>query len=126
MKMQKHEMRYGLLKLLQDASVVVPIGKSRGSVKVGDMTRHPAANFVCRCITCKQDFADEKELRAAHPSQKEMVEQEMIHVWAFYSDDPAEEPELVPDGVHKDERKAIEARNAAIPKIGLVSDEPWL
>lgn len=126
MKMQKHEIRYGLLKLLQGASVTVPVGKGRGSVTVGDATRYPAANFVCRCVTCRQDFPTEAEMRAAHPPLKEMIESESVHVWAYFSEELAEEPELVPDGTSKDERKAIEARNAAIPKIGLVSDEPWV
>lgn len=125
MQIIKHDFNYGTVKLKKTARVKVPIGKGHGSVTVGDKTRYPKATFLVRCITCKGEYADELELQAAHPPLKEMVENQSVHVWAYYSDELAAEPEPVPDGASKDERKAIEARNAAIPKIGLVSDEDW-
>jgi hypothetical protein len=125
MQIIKHEFQYGTLKLKKNARVKVPLGKSFGSVTVGDKTRHPKATFIIRCITCKGEYADEAELVAQHPPLEEMVENQSVHVWAYYSDEPAAEVEPIPEGASKDERRAIEARNAAIPKIGLVSDEAW-
>jgi hypothetical protein len=125
MQIIKHEFKYGTLKLKSGARVKVPIGKGHGSVTVGDKTRHPGATFSARCVTCRRDFENEAELVAAHPPLREMVENQEVHVWAYFSAQPASEPEAVPEGASKDERKAIEARNAAIPQIGLVSDEPW-
>jgi hypothetical protein len=132
MQIQKHVIHYGLRKLLIGVPVTVPVGKDKkgktivANVNVKDATQFPDAKFVVRCLTCKEDFEDEKALKAGHPGHKEMVESESVHVWAFYSEDLVEELEVAPDGANKEQRKAVEEANAKIGKIGLASDVPWI
>lgn len=123
--MNERTIQYGVLKLKAGARVMVPNGKKQQSVEVGDKTRHPGAKFVCRCITCKEDFADEAALLKGHPPIKEMIESESVHVWAFFSESPTEEREEAPKGATPEQRKEIDDRNAALPRVGLVSDEAW-
>lgn len=137
MQQANQTIQYGLNKLRNGAQLALPQDPKSSAKKggkkervilitVGDKTRHPHAKFVARCMTCRKDWGNPTEMVADHPPLKEMIESEEIHSWCFHSDEPSESPEPIPEGASKEERKAIEARNMAIPKIGYVSDDDWI
>lgn len=48
------------------------------------------AKVVCRCFTCKLDYASYADLAADiehHPSQREMEAADETHVWAYFCDE---------------------------------------
>lgn len=62
--------------------------------------------IVCRCFGCEKhgrDFSSVEDLRAAHPSAREMAEAEEAHVWAYLCEEPED-----PKGAEKAEELRLE------------------
>src|SRR5690242_2739241 len=85
MTMQHREIRYGMIKLKNGVRVLVPDGKKKIQVTVGDRTRYPDAKVVARCLTCKKDWPTDALMVAEHPSAQQMKDAQEVHLWAFYS-----------------------------------------
>jgi hypothetical protein len=119
--------KFGLVQVREGARVTVPNGKRKTVVTVGDKTRYPDAKYEVRCLTCGKAWPKIEAMIAEHPAAAAMVEAEEVHPWGWFSSDPTERPETPPKGATEAQAAEIEAKNKAIPKIGLVSDDlrPW-
>ncbi len=79
---------------------------------------------AARCITCKKEWPSAAALIAAHDVEA-LVRANVQHVWGWYSAEPARAAEVIPEEATPLERARIEASNAAIPRIGLLSSVEW-
>lgn len=89
--------RYGVMRMAVDSDHIITIRPAEGAprrmqVRVRDRRLHPKAKSVVICLSpacLGRTWPNEEAMLRDHPDQVTMERQQEIHVYGWWSDDPA-------------------------------------
>lgn len=99
--------KYGLLEVKVGSNHIVRTrDRVKRQVRVRDLGKYRDLTCVCVCLSCGKEYKDEYDLQSQHDDEHKMFLEEQVHVWGYWSEEPADRPPMLePTDTHETDDK---------------------